>query len=242
MGRLGIPASPIKHTLDTLEKCLLLPHLEFEGIYSHFANANYLEDSKTQEQIAYFENILEKLDHPFSLVHLSNSDGIQNFPHSYGSPYNMVRTGINLYGVFDLEGEKNIQLKPTLSLHSKLIAKRQLPAGATIGYGGTHVLSKETWVGTIPAGYADGVPMEVGNKGQVLVKGHFCPIIGKVSMDYITIDLSLYPEAEIGEDVILIGRAENTEEITVEDWARLKGSHPYDVICSLGKRVERIYL
>ena len=238
MGRLGIPHFDAR---KTIERILKLPGLEFEGIFSHFANANHPQLVKTREQIALFENLLRDLEAKgclFPMVHLANSDGINNFPESY---FNMVRTGINLYGVFDLLGFRAYRLSPSLSLKSELMERRLLPAGFTIGYGGTHTLSCDTWVGTIPAGYADGVPLAASNSGHVLIRGKACPIIGRVSMDYLTVDLTPCPKARVGDVVVFVGKS-GKREITIEDWARIKQTHPYDIICSLGPRVERVYL
>jgi alanine racemase len=237
MGRLGIPHFRAFEDIQAIRK---LPGLVLEGIYSHFPNANNPMHSKTKEQLGLFRKLLADLESQgirFPLVHMANSDGINNFPESY---FNLVRTGINLYGVFDLSGLRSYKLSPSLSLKTTLIAKRKLPAGYTIGYGCTHTLFKDTWVGTVPAGYADGVPLAASNSGQVLIRGKACNIIGRVSMDYLTVDLNGCPASKVGDEVVLVGRS-GREEITIEDWARIKQTHPYDIICSLGNRVERVY-
>ena len=238
MGRLGIPYPEAEKLIPLI---LRLPGLIVEGISSHFADANHPKVPHSRRQLERFKTLLADLKRKgivFSLVHMANSDGINNYPKAY---FNMVRTGINLYGVFDLLGYRTYRLSPTLSLKSSLIAKRKLPKGSTIGYGHTYLLSQDTWVGTVPAGYADGVPLAASNKGSVLIRGRLCPIIGRISMDYLTVDLSPCPRVKIGDEVILIGRSRH-KEITIEDWARLKKTHPYDIICSLGQRVERVYL
>ncbi|MDB5051493.1 MAG: alr [Fibrobacteres bacterium] len=238
MGRLGIPYFNAFKEIKEIRK---LSGLVLEGIYSHFPNANNPMHSKSKEQLGLFRTLLRQLEVEgivFPLVHMANSDGINNYPESY---FNLVRTGINLYGVFDLNGLRSYPLSPSLSLKTTLIAKRRLPAGFTIGYGGTHTLFKDTWVGTVPAGYADGVPLAASNSGQVLVRGKACQIIGRVSMDYLTIDLNGCPASAVGDEVVLVGKS-GKEEITIEDWARIKQTHPYDIICSLGNRVERVYL
>jgi alanine racemase len=237
MGRLGIPHFRAFQDIQDIRK---LPGLVLEGIYSHFPNANNPMHSKSKEQLGLFRGLLADLEGKginFPLVHMANSDGINNFPESY---FNLVRTGINLYGVFDLSGLRSYKLSPSLSLKTSLIAKRLLPAGYTIGYGCTHTLFKDTWVGTVPAGYADGVPLAASNSGQVLIRGKACNIIGRVSMDYLTVDLNGCPASKVGDEVVLVGRS-GREEITIEDWARIKQTHPYDIICSLGDRVERAY-
>lgn len=240
MGRLGMAASD---AVPFIRRVIALPGLAAEGIYTHFPSANFPERPITRRQIDAFKKILTDLGGiRFPLVHLANSDAINNFPSSWKNfdRRTLVRTGINLYGVFDLEGRHVLALKPTLRLKTRLIARRLLPAGHTIGYGETFRLKKKTEVGTIPAGYADGVPLAASNRGQVLIRGKRCPIIGRVSMDYLTVDLGNAKSARTGDEVILIGKS-GPQEITVEDWARLKNTHPYEIICSLGGRVERRY-
>ena len=237
MGRLGIPHFQAFRDIRDIRK---LPRLELEGIYSHFPNANNPMHGKTKEQLGLFRALLADLEGVgigFPLVHMANSDGINNYPESY---FNLVRTGINLYGVFDLSGLRSYKLSPSLTLKTSLIAKRRLPAGYTIGYGCTHTLFRDTWVGTVPAGYADGVPLAASNSGQVLIRGKACDIIGRVSMDYLTVDLNGCPDSKVGDPVVLVGKS-GKREITIEDWARIKQTHPYEIICSLGNRVERLY-
>jgi alanine racemase len=237
MGRLGIPHFQAIRDIKDIRK---LPRLELEGIYSHFPNANNPMHGKSQEQLGLFRAILADLEGVgigFPLVHMANSDGINNYPESY---FNLVRTGINLYGVFDLSGLRSYRLSPSLTLKTSLIAKRRLPAGYTIGYGCTHTLFRDTWVGTVPAGYADGVPLAASNSGQVLIRGKACNIIGRVSMDYLTVDLNGCPGSKVGDPVVLVGKS-GKREITIEDWARIKQTHPYEIICALGNRVERLY-
>jgi alanine racemase len=237
MGRLGIPHFRAFGEIAAITK---LPGLVLEGLYSHFPNANNPMHAKSQQQLTLFRNLLGELEAAgirFPLVHMANSDGINNYPESY---FNLVRTGINLYGVFDLSGLRSYPLSHSLSLRTNLIAKRLLPAGYTIGYGCTHTLFKDTWVGTVPAGYADGVPLAASNSGRVLIRGQACNIIGRVSMDYLTVDLNGCPNAKVGDPVVLVGKS-GRETITIEDWARIKQTHPYDIICSLGNRVERVY-
>lgn len=240
MGRLGMQPAEAP---ALIRRTLALPRLVAEGIYTHFPSANFPERPITQNQIARFKKLLSELgDLHFPLVHLANSDAINNFSTAWKGfrSHTLVRTGINLYGVFDLEGRHILALKPTLKLKTRLIARRLLPAGHTVGYGQTHRLKKSTLVGTIPAGYADGVPLAASNQGQVLLNGKRCPIIGRVSMDYVTVDLGNAKSSHVGDEVILIGKS-GSQEITVEDWARIKNTHPYEIICSLGGRVERRY-
>jgi len=237
MGRMGLTLSQAKKWVPKLAKTR---ELRLEGLFSHFANANHPENGKTQLQFQLFMDLVKEFENQgirFPIRHISNSDAINNFPEA---DLDMVRTGINLYGVFDLQGRQAYRLKPSLELKTTLLAKRRLPAGSTIGYGCTHTLFEDTWVGTVPAGYADGVPLAASNSGWVLLKGKRCPILGRVSMDYITVNLNACPGARVGDDVVLVGKS-GKEEITIEDWARVKQTHPYEIICSLGNRVQRIF-
>jgi len=118
---------------------------------------------------------------------------------------------------------------------------RVLAEGASIGYGRTHRLLKETRIGTIAAGYADGLPLALSNRGYVLVNGRLCPVLGRISMDYTTISLEDAPDARPGDEVVCFGR-QGDRTITLEDWAQLKGTHAYELLCAIGTRVERSYL
>ncbi len=238
MGRMGLPYF---EAYESVKKIAKLPGLKLEGIYSHFSNANNPSHHKSLEQQEIFQTLLKQWETDgltFPLIHMANSDGINNFPGAY---FNLVRTGINLYGVFDLQGRRAYKLRPTLALKTRLIARRKLPAGYTIGYGCTHTLFKDTWVGTLPVGYADGIPLAASNSGRILIGGQLCPIIGRVSMDYITVDLTVSPKARVGDIATIVGK-QGRVELTIEDWVKIKQTHPYDIICSLGSRVERIYL
>jgi alanine racemase len=241
MGRLGILA---EHARDAVRQIVQLPFLRCEGIYSHFPMAYRRADEVTRRQIDAFLRLLRDLEDDgvtFEKRHMANSDAINNFPEAFAPPLNVVRTGINLYGSFDIEGRRALDLEPVLTLKTRLTAVRRLPAGMTISYGRTYTLPHDTLVGTISAGYADGIPFAMSNRGYVLVRGKACPVLGRVCMDYTTVSLEQVPDAQCGDEVICLG-GEGPLAISVEQWANLKGTHPYDVICSFGKRVERRYV
>lgn len=236
MGRLGIVVGEAEAVIT---QALDLPGLKPMGIYSHFPFA-YEDYEFSEHQVDLFLTLVERLARrgtKFDWVHMANSDGINNLPISCRPPFNLVRTGINLYGVFDPEGKQTLALEPVLSMRTRLVAVRRMPAGSTIGYGRTCKLEHETRVGTISMGYADGMPIGMSNKGFVIVHDKHCRILGRVSMDYTTINLEHCPEAQVGDEVICLG-----QHITVGDWARYKGTIPYDIICSIGNRVERVHV
>ena len=241
MGRLGILASEAE---DVVRKVHALPGLDCEGIYSHFPVAYQSGSDYTNGQIDMFLSLLARLAGSgitFDKVHLANSDAINNFPKAYLSPFNVVRTGINLHGSFDMEGQRALSLSPVLTLKTRLTAVRAMPAGSHIGYGCTYRLPRDTLVGTISAGYADGLPLALSNRGHVLVRTRPCQVLGRVSMDYTTVSLEQAPDARCGDDVVCLGGSGPTA-VSVEDWAQFKGTHPYDIICSIGNRVERRYV
>lgn len=244
MGRLGILSEDAEVLIPEIVK---LPNLNCCGIYSHFPVAYRSDDEFTQMQYKKFIAILNAMAGQgieFTKIHIANSDGINNCEFSHLAPFNYVRTGINLHGSFDTEGQRRLHLESILTLKTRLVAVRRLPAGSSIGYGRTCRLVKDTLVGTISAGYADGLPLNLSNRGYVLIKGRLCPILGRVSMDYTTVSLEAFDENEIekNEEVICLGGGKGFDEITVENWAQAKGTHPYDIICSIGNRVERVYV
>ena len=240
MGRLGMP---VAEALEAITAINNLPHLTLEGIYSHFPMAYQSGGEYTNRQIEAVTALLqqlEKRDISFKWRHIANSDAVNNFPRTCREPFNAVRTGINLHGSFDLEGRRRLDLKPVLTLRARLAAVRRLPAGMCIGYGCTYRLPREMTVGTVSAGYADGLPLALSNRGYLLINGYQCPVIGRISMDYTTVDLSQVPDARCGDEVICLGGTP-PHAISVEDWANIKGTHSYDIICSFGSRVERVY-
>lgn len=243
MGRLGILA---RDAVDVILKAVKLPNLDCCGIYSHFPVAYLASSECTDRQGETFYKILDSLWEKgvrFSKIHIANSDAINNHPFSYHYPFNYVRTGINIHGSFDNEGQRNLKVEPILSLKTRLVAVRKLPAGHSIGYGCTCRLVKDTLVGTISAGYADGLPLALSNRGYVIIKDRLCPVLGRLSMDYTTVSLDQFAEGEVnpGDEAVCLG-GEGLNAISVENWAQIKGTHAYDIICSFGSRVERVYV
>ena len=239
MGRLGILA---KDALQVMREVKKLPNLDCEGVFSHFPMAYDPKDPFTKRQIKIFESIVaaaEKEGFKFKKVHISASDGINNFPETAKKPFTGVRTGINLHGSFDPYGRKALKVEPVLSLKTRVAQVRELPAGTTLGYGRTWCLNAPTKVATISAGYADGLPLALTNRGFVFIGGKRCKIIGRISMDYTTVDVSGVPDVKPGDEVVCFGKC-GKDSITPDDWAALKGTHAYDIICSLGNRVQRI--
>ena len=245
MGRLGVLADTPERgesAAETAAAVKALPGLDLEGVFSHFPMAYDPIDPFTGEQIELFRGFLAAAAARgvgFRLAHIAASDAINNFPECARAPFNAVRTGINLHGSFDPNGRRELQVEPVLSLKTRVAQVRELPAGKTLGYGRTWCLNRPTRVATISAGYADGLPLALTNRGKVIIGGRMCPVIGRISMDYTTVDVSQVPDVKAGDEVICFGRA-GEFSITPDDWAAIKGTHAYDIICSLGDRVERV--
>ena len=241
MGRLGIL---IQDALPVIREIVRLPNLDCTGLYSHFPVAYRAGEEFTMAQIAGLKGLVDTLAAEgitFTKIHIANSDGINNFPAACQPPFTHVRTGINLHGSFDAEGQRALKLEPVLELKARLISVRDLPAGTSIGYGLTHTLRRDTRVGVVAAGYADGLPLALSNRGYLLVAGELCPVLGRISMDYTTVSLEPVPQARVGDSVTCLG-GEGLRAITVDQWAQLKNTHPYEIICSFGSRVERRYV
>lgn len=239
MGRLGFPADGDADVRFVGS----LPGLVLEGVFTHFPMAYRRGSAVTEAQIESFLAMLGRLDSAgmgFRLRHAANSDAINNVGRVYREPFNMVRTGINLYGCFDTEGARAVDVRSVLTLRTRLMAVRELPAGATVGYGCTFQTPARMRVGTISAGYADGLPLALSNRGRVLIGGRVCPVVGRISMDYTTVDLSQAPDARSGDVVTCIG-TDGDDQVNIDEWAAIKGTHAYDIICSIGGRVERRY-
>ncbi len=239
MGRLGIL---IEEADAVIEKCSKVEGLELVGIFSHFPEASNRELSVSQ--IEAMSVLLERLKAggiEFHYRHIANSDAIICLPEAIRYPFNLVRAGITQHGIVDAAFGMPESLSPVASFKARIVSVRDMPSGRTLGYGGTYRLTGSKRIGTIAAGYADGLPLALSNKGEVLVRGRRVKIVGRISMDYTTIDLTGMDDVKAGDVVTLFGK-DADEEISVNEWAALKGTHPYDIICSVSPRVSRCYL
>jgi alanine racemase len=154
--------------------------------------------------------------------------------------FDAVRPGISAYGVLPDGLPGAAVLEPVMSLRSQVVFLKDLSQHSPVGYAGTWKAQHTTRIATLPVGYNDGVPWRLGNNGEVLVRGERAPIVGRVSMDYTTVDVGHIPGVKVGDRVTLFGR-DGEREITLEEVARNVGTIPYEIACSVGRRVERIY-
>ena len=239
MGRLGIWHS---HAADLLAEIQKMPWLRLEGTYTHFSSAeNDPEFTRTQrERFLAVLNAAPDLPDDL-LIHADNSAGLDTL--SDNSPYNAVRVGLLQFGVSPYPGSAfgRVPVEPVFSFHTRIGLIKELPVGTDISYGRTHRLIRATRTAVLTAGYGDGVPLELSNCGQVLIHGQACPILGRVTMDQTIVDVSNCPAAAIGAPVVLIGR-DGDSEITAGEFSRQSGSIPWETLCSVTKRVTRVYV
>jgi len=235
MARLGLTPPEVAAFgayLETMES------LAVEGVYTHFACADQAEKSFTREQYAAFRAAAEALP-AAATRHVANSATVLDVPEMY---LDMVRPGISIYGCYpSAQTSRSIELRPVLSLKSQVARLHTLPAGATVGYGRTWTAEKPARIALIPCGYADGFPRALSNKGAVLVRGRRAPIVGRVCMDQVMVDVTGVPRLTLGDEVVLIGR-QGGEEIPVEEVAALAGTINYEILCAVSARVPRVYL
>lgn len=232
MGRIGF-----RNEEEILRALEVLADLEFEleGVFTHFATADESDEHQFQEQLASFQSYLELFPEQPRWIHACNSAA--SIWHT-DTVFNMVRLGNILYGMNPSGSTLDLPytVKPALSLVSELVHIKEVQAGTSIGYGATYVSSEAEWIGTVPIGYADGMVRSLQGF-HVLVAGQPCEIVGRISMDQITIRLPGY--YALGEKVTLIGK-DKENSISVQDWADHIGTINYEVVCLLTDRLPRI--
>ncbi len=239
MGRLGVwwEEAP-----ELLKDARSRKRLDLQGALTHFANPS--DEVFTQRQRDLFHQILRAeglLGKPEFLVHADNSSSLQAMAGN--DPCNAVRIGLLQFGVSPPAGTPlaNLMVEPVFSFHTRLALVKRLPAGVTVSYGRLHRLTRDSRIGLLSAGYGDAIPLTCGNRAEVLVRGKRHPIIGRVTMDQTLIDLTDAPEdVNPGETVTLIGR-QGEGSIELPELAKHAETIPWDILCSVTKRVQRVY-
>ncbi|MGN8631759.1 alanine racemase [Blautia sp. HCP3S3_G3] len=241
MTRIGFADRP--ESIDVIKQISSLPNLQIEGMFTHFARADEYDRTPAMVQLERylkFADMLEKNGVKIPIRHCSNSAGIIRVPEAN---LNVVRAGITIYGIYPSgEVERDIIcLEPAMELKSHITYIKEVAAGSAVSYGGTYVTEKTTRIATIPAGYADGYPRQLSNKGWVLIHGKRAGILGRVCMDQFMVDVTDIPEAKAGDEVTLIGR-DGEEIIAMEEFGDLSGRFSYEFACEISKRVPRVYV
>ena len=233
MSRIGFQVTD--EDADICKKICDLPGLYAEGLFSHFATADAADLTKAQaqaEKFQAFDAMLKARGITIPIRHMDNSAGILKMD----THYEMVRAGIILYGMQPSEHVDITGLKPALSWYSWVAFVKTLEPGREIGYGGAFTTTKPTRVATIPVGYADGYRRSLSNKFYVLIRGKKAPILGRVCMDQMMVDVTDIPDVEVGDKVTLLG-----DTITAEAMGEAADSFNYETVCAISKRVSRYY-
>ncbi|RJP64072.1 MAG: alanine racemase [Candidatus Abyssobacteria bacterium SURF_17] len=238
MGRIGFAAETAVREIERVNR---LPGVMLDGVYTHFSSSEIENDSFTLNQLQLFKKLVSELAEcgirP-SRVHAANSGGVINYPESH---LDMVRPGLILYGIYPHPALKNkIDLKPALRFVTAIVFLKDVLAGTPLGYGQTFVASRRMKVATVNVGYADGYPWRLSNNAKVIVRDVLVPVVGRVSMDQLLIDVSGVNEVALGDRVTLLGRDES-QCITAEEMAVWAGTIPYEIACGISKRVPREY-
>ncbi len=238
MGRVGINWS---EAVPFIEQLMSEENIEIKGLYSHFATSDHMDKSYAYLQLSRFKNVVSALEEKnihIPCKHIANSGAVLDIPEA---DFDMVRPGILIYGYFpSLTTFESIKIEPAMTFKTQVLYIKKLGRGESVSYGRIFISDKDTEIATMPVGYADGYNRLLSNKGEVLINGKKFPVVGRVCMDLIMVDLGLDHDVKIGDDVILFGK-QNTEEITVRSICEKCNTIPYEVTCWVSGRVPRIY-
>lgn len=239
MGRLGVwhEQAPALY-----QKIRAANHLRLAGVFTHFSSSD--DDAAfTAEQRRRFLAALQAcpdIDLSSLLIHADNSAGLETI--EVAGPFNAVRVGLLQFGIMPSAGSllSQVATEPVFSFRTRVALVKTLPAGTGISYGRTHVLSRETTVAILAAGYGDGVPRSASNRGHVLIHGQRCPILGRVTMDQTIVDVTHIPTVATGDEVVLVGRQQGAQ-IGLSEFSRWADTIPWETLTSVTKRVPRLY-
>ena len=248
MGRLGIPwvgddAVGRKVALPEIEALQRLDGLEFEGVFTHFANADSADKSDARRQLERFLALISDLAHngiEYPMRHVANSAALIDLPESH---LDLVRTGIATYGLYPRAEvqRQGVELRPVLAWKTRILQIKKVASGFGVSYGTTYRTSRSTTLATVAVGYADGLDRGLSSAGQMLVGGRRIPIVGRVCMDLTVLDLGPESDAAIGDEVVILGR-QGDEELTADAMAASLDTINYEIVTSIARRVPRIYL
>ncbi|UYN92089.1 MAG: alanine racemase [Anaerolineales bacterium] len=238
MERIGVHYYNAESLLEATLKC---KHVEVEGIFSHFANADAADLASARTQVARFEEVLlfyEKRSLPMPLRHMANSGAVLQLPESW---MDMVRPGILLYGVYpSAQAQRTVAVQPALTWSSRIVYFKVVQPGHPVSYGSTWQSDHPVRVVTVPVGYGDGYFRAMSGQAQVLIKGQRYPVVGTICMDQFMVNIE-HDSAYNEDEIILVGQSGN-ERITVEDLAAWASTIPYEILTNINTRVPRVYL
>lgn len=247
MNRLGADLADLQHLLETIQSA---PHLKLEGMFSHFAASEVVDAPHSDRQIQRFEEAVEaaaKLNLRPGIRHMANSGGIVSEPKSW---YELVRPGIALYGYYlpftsvitgHSDPSLELPIKPALSWKTRVVQIRQVEAGECVGLSSGYITEFPTKVAVLSVGYGDGLNRQLATRGRVIIRDDYASIIGNISMNLTTVDVTGIPGVEVGDEVIIIGETAK-RRITAWEHANLVSTVPYEILCAISPRVLRKYV
>ena len=252
MGRLGVAADELETVLAALKSAR---HLVLEGLSTHLASSEIMDAPSVAEQERSFDaarGMVHKAGFEPALLHMANTGAVisRRETWSFEGQTNMVRPGVALYGYYlpflragreVSGGTLRLPVKPVLTWKTRILSLRDFGANHPLGYGGTYVTKAPAHVAVLPVGYADGYNRQLSNRGRVIVREHYAPIVGSISMDLTLVDVTGIPGVAVGDEVILLGSCDGLS-VDALDHARLANSTPYEILCNISKRVPRRYV
>jgi len=239
MGRLGVWH---EHAPALYQQIVAATHLHLAGVFTHFSSPDD-DPVFTAEQRRRFLAALqacEGIDLSSLFIHADNSAGLETI--EVAGPFNAVRIGLLQFGILPHNGAllSQVHAEPVFSFRTRVGLVKKLPAGSTVSYGRTHTLLRDTTVAILTAGYGDGVPRAASNRGQVLIRGKRCPILGRVTMDQTIIDVTDVTGVIAGDEAVLVGRQQDSR-IDLAEFSQWADTIPWETLCSVTKRVPRLY-
>jgi alanine racemase len=246
MGRLGVTLQELPGVLAAINAS---PHLVLEGLSTHLASSEVLDAPSVDEQLRVFseaQQLLKQARLEPSIVHAANTSALISRSQSW---HTMVRPGLALYGYylpFERAGREvsgsglRLGVKPVLTWKTRILSLREVQANQALGYGGTYVTKGPARVAILPVGYADGLNRALSSRGRVIVREHYAPIVGRISMDLTLVDVTGLPGVAVGDEVILLGSCDGLQ-FGAREHAELANTIPYEILCGISKRVPRRY-
>lgn len=246
MGRLGVSLSELPTIVELLKSA---KHLSVEGVSTHLASSEILDAPSAEEQLKRFEEarrILKSAGLEPALVHVANTSAAISRRPTWN---NMVRPGLALYGYYlpfqragrEVSGSAwRLNVKPVLTWKTRILAVRQAGANEALGYGGTYITRSSAQIAVLPVGYADGLNRALSSRGRVIVRDHYAPIVGLISMDLTLVDVTGIAGVEVGDEVILLGSSDGLT-VSAQEHAEMANTIPYEILCAISKRVPRKY-
>lgn len=239
MHRIGLQHH---EAVSFIKRLLTLKGVVLQGLFTHYSMSDMRDKDYTFQQFSCFQQIVEDLYSQGIHVPLkstANSAAVIDLPDTH---LDIVRPGIILYGLAPSdEVGAGLSLIPAMQFKTRVIYVKKVPSGSKISYGGTHTTSQETVIATLPVGYADGYNRLLSNQGEVLIQGTRCPVVGRVCMDQITVDVTHLPSVSLGEEAVLFGK-QGRAEISIDEIADKLHTINYEIVCAVSGRVPRIYV